>query len=170
MPLVTEDGFAPDPWLMVDAVEALPASGAAIVPLDRLAAALAAKCAQLGVLVDPAEPIEPLLGHLERIQLVAIRFNSFADGRGFSTARRLRRAGFRGILRAQGDLLADQFAFARACGFDQIVISDNHAARHASTYWREGLGAISRGYQRGMAGLTTIADLRHGGTAQSRHA
>lgn len=57
---------------------------------------------------------------------VAIRFGAFADGRGFSLALQLRRAGFTGKLTAVGDVLPDQAAFLQRVGFDDIA-SDSHA-------------------------------------------
>jgi phosphoadenosine phosphosulfate reductase len=53
---------------------------------------------------------------------VDIRFDSFKDGRGFTLATQLRqRAGFRGHLRATGDLIPDQAQFLRRVGFDAIA-------------------------------------------------
>ena len=56
--------------------------------------------------------------------LIAIDFPDFADGRGFSLARRLRSLGYRGHLRARGSIIADQFGQALSCGFDEVEIDD----------------------------------------------
>jgi uncharacterized protein (DUF934 family) len=64
-----------------------------------------------------------------------IPFPSFADGRGFTLARRLRRLGYRGTLRAEGHILSDQFRQARRCGFDEVEISDTQAARQPEDHW-----------------------------------
>ncbi len=65
------------------------------------------------------------------------RFPSFSDGRGLSLAKRLRRAGFKGTLRASGPLIADQFREALDCGFDEIELPDAMAARQPwSSGWR----------------------------------
>ena len=51
-----------------------------------------------------------------------IAFPSFKDGRGFTLARELRdRLGYRGWLRASGDLLPDQATHLRDVGFDDQV-------------------------------------------------
>jgi len=52
---------------------------------------------------------------------IAIRFEKFGDGRGFSLASMLRERGFRGVLKAVGDLLPDQVGHLRRAGFDQIA-------------------------------------------------
>ena len=57
-----------------------------------------------------------------------IAFPSFKDGRGFTLARELRdRLGYRGWLRASGDLLPDQATHLRDVGFDDVLIGDNGA-------------------------------------------
>lgn len=66
---------------------------------------------------DPATLADDLL----RLQLIAIDFPKFADGRGYSIATLLRtRYGYAGELRAIGDVLRDQFFFLSRCGFDAL--------------------------------------------------
>lgn len=73
---------------------------------------------------------------------VAIRFGAFADGRGFSLAVHLRRAGFNGTLTAVGDVLPDQAAFLKRVGFDAVA-SDSHAGDKRF----DALGDFSAHYQ-----------------------
>lgn len=69
-------------------------------------------------------------------QPVAINFKSFADGRGFSLARRLRKKHGAGLtLIAIGHVLPDQARHAFQSGFDQILISDNEFARYGRQAW-----------------------------------
>ena len=50
-------------------------------------------------------------------------FPSFRDGRGYSQAYLLRtRLGWRGELRAVGDVLRDQLYFLHHCGFDAFLL------------------------------------------------
>ena len=70
------------------------------------------------VRIEPGEDARDLLPHLGRVALVEINFPVFGDGRGYSAARILREAGYRGELRAVGDVLVDQIAYMRRCGFD----------------------------------------------------
>lgn len=73
------------------------------------------------VRLEPDEDARALIPHLDRLTLVEIAFPKFRDGRGYSSARILREAGYKGELRAQGDVLVDQIAFMRRCGFDSFV-------------------------------------------------
>ena len=53
------------------------------------------------------------------------RFAKFADGRAFSYARLLRdRHGFKGELRATGDVLIDEIPLMLRCGFDAFEATD----------------------------------------------
>lgn len=70
------------------------------------------------VRVEPGDDARELIPHLERLALVEVNFPSFGDGRGYSSARVLREAGYDGELRAVGDVLVDQVAYMRRCGFD----------------------------------------------------
>ena len=82
----------------------------------------------LGVEVLPGEDVRSLSPYLERLQLIALAFPTFSDGRSYSAARLLReRLGYRGELRATGDVLADQIPLMRRCGFDSFEV------RHAPT-------------------------------------
>ena len=65
-----------------------------------------------------------LAPHLDRLALVALVFPVFRDGRAFSQARLLReRYGFRGELRATGQVLRDQFLFMLRAGFDAFEVT-----------------------------------------------
>jgi uncharacterized protein (DUF934 family) len=67
--------------------------------------------------------------------LIGIDFPSFADGRGFTLARRLRELGYQGKLRATGRLIADQYAMARRVGFDEVQVAADIAARQPQEQW-----------------------------------
>ena len=80
--------------------------------------------------IDP----NTLVDQLQGLAMIHLRFTSFADGRGFSIARRLRQLGFTGTLRANG-LLADQYAMARRAGFDEVEIDAAMALRQPQDHW-----------------------------------
>ena len=90
-----------------------------------------------GAWFDLAADIDPdtLSGQLDGVTAVRIAFGSFADGRGFTLAARLRRAGFTGRLRAAGHVIADQYAMARRAGFDEVEIDAALAARQPAHQW-----------------------------------
>jgi uncharacterized protein (DUF934 family) len=73
------------------------------------------------VRLESDDDARALLPHIARLTLVEIAFPKFRDGRGYSSARILREAGYTGELRAQGDVLVDQIAFLKRCGFDSFV-------------------------------------------------
>ena len=73
------------------------------------------------VRLEPGDDARDLLPHLARLQLIEVNFPVFGDGRGYSAARILREAGYAGELRAVGEVLVDQIAFMRRCGFDAFA-------------------------------------------------
>jgi uncharacterized protein (DUF934 family) len=73
------------------------------------------------VRVEAGEDARLLIPHLDRLALVEVDFPRFRDGRGYSSARILREAGYTGELRAAGDVLVDQMLFMRRCGFDSFA-------------------------------------------------
>ena len=72
----------------------------------------------VAVRIEPGDDARELLPHLDRLALVEVNFPTFGDGRGYSSARILREAGYTGELRAVGEVLVDQIAYMRRCGFD----------------------------------------------------
>ena len=92
---------------------------------------------------DPASGLEvandtdprDLVPHFDGIGLIAVTFPNFADGRGFSLARRLRALGYEGRLRAKGHVISDQYPMARACGFDEVEIEGALATRQPEEHW-----------------------------------
>ncbi|WP_066794392.1 DUF934 domain-containing protein [Sphingomonas soli] len=73
------------------------------------------------VRIEAGDDARALLPYLDRIALVEVSFPKFRDGRGYSSARVLREAGYTGELRAQGDVLVDQIPLMRRCGFDSFA-------------------------------------------------
>lgn len=128
MPLLKDGRLVEDPWRVVDDVSPLPASEPAIVSFARLQAerdVLLARSAPLGAKLRNTDAIDALAGVVDRLELIALEFPKFSDGRAYSQARALReRLGFAGELRATGDVLIDQALFMRRCGFDAYEIAD----------------------------------------------
>lgn len=158
--LLDSSGEIPDPWQALADDAPVPPEGQIVVAYARLAEALEIRPAvgvQLPNDVDPAD----LASHLPRIGLIAVDFPSFADGRGFSIAQRLREMGFEGRLRAHGPVIADQFAYLLACGFDEVKVAQEVALRQPVEQWMAQLSKITLGYQRGRP-TGSILDQRHG--------
>jgi uncharacterized protein (DUF934 family) len=82
----------------------------------------------LGVWLSPGEEPEAVASDLENFTVVAVYFPKLADGRGYSTARLLReRHGYRGELRAFGDVGQDQLHFLARIGFDSFAVKETGA-------------------------------------------
>lgn len=90
-----------------------------------------------GYAIDMPNDADPqdLVPFFDDAAMIRIAFPSSADGRGFTLARHLRLLGYRGRLRANGHVLADQYAMARRCGFDEVEISDALAERQPQDQW-----------------------------------
>jgi uncharacterized protein (DUF934 family) len=92
------------------------------------------------VRIEPSDDARALLPVLNRIKLVEVNFPVFGDGRGYSSARVLREAGYAGELRAVGDVAVDQLAAMVRCGFDSFapdVAMDEADAEAALNRWPE---------------------------------
>ncbi len=164
MALVSDGAFVEDSWRRLADEESLPHSGKIIVSLPRLPTALErAQLDALGVFVSNAADPKDLAASFPRLALIDIAFPAFADGRGFSLARLLRREGFEGELRASGKLTPDQYLHAIGSGFDTIEIPDDLAERHGQANWAAALHARSLGYQRGYVAGASILDRRRKG-------
>lgn len=150
MPLLDRNGSAEERWTRSEgaAIGNIPA---ALVPWEALAEALEARTPeqQIGVILPNSVPFAALAPLLSQLVLVAIAFPAYSDGRGFSLARQIRRAGFTGEIRASGPLIADQFAYALSCGFDTIELPEASAARQPVPQWLHARESFSATYQRG---------------------
>ena len=112
---------ADDPFTAVADDEVLP-PGDVIISLTRFEAdgdRLLSEGRNVGVRVEPGEAVEALAYDLPRIGVVALAFPKHRDGRAFSSAALLRkRLGFKGEVRAVGDVFLEQAGHMVRCGFD----------------------------------------------------
>ena len=112
----------------------------------------------VAVRLEPGDDARDLLPYLDRLKLVEVNFPAFTDGRGYSSARILREAGYAGELRAVGDIGIDDLPQLRRCGFDSFApeapLSDAEAET-ALLRWKEV-------YQTAADGRAPIWALRHG--------
>ncbi|MEY4270933.1 MAG: hypothetical protein RLZZ58_2149 [Pseudomonadota bacterium] len=110
------------------------------------------------VRLEPDDDARALIPFLDRLTLVEIAFPKFRDGRGYSSARILREAGFTGELRAQGDVLVDQIAFLKRCGFDSFAPESSLNADAVA----RALTAYADVYQRAADDAVPVWKRRHG--------
>lgn len=127
-----ETGFVTDdPWVLETEETKAGSNEKAILGLeDFLAKVSGTDEAGLGVLINPADDVRRLDGHLDRLALVAVAFPAFNDGRAFSHASLLRaRLGFTGEVRAVGDVLIDQIPLMLRCGIDSFAVTNATALK-----------------------------------------
>src|SRR6202050_5594676 len=127
MPLVKQGHIVEDVFVRVSDDAPIPEGVPVVVTAERFlanTAALAAREAPIGVLWPNNRKVAELEPWLGRLALVALIFPKFRDGRAYSQARLLReRYGFRGELRATGEVLRDQFLFLLRAGFDSLEVT-----------------------------------------------
>jgi len=137
--LVRDGGFVKDEW---------EAKGGLFIDLEKFGQDVAEKVAENTCLDIPndvnADSLEAIF---DNIAMIRIPFPSFADGRGFSLAKQLRMLGFQGRLRAVGHVIADQYGFARTCGFDEVEIDEDFAKRQPEDQWLARLPKEELSYQ-----------------------
>jgi uncharacterized protein (DUF934 family) len=141
MLLVKSGRIVADRFVRVLDEAPIPDSVPAIIPAARFladAAEIATRDSPTGVLWPNNRRIQELAPHLDRLALVGLVFPKFRDGRAYSQARILReRYGFRGELRATGDVLRDQFLFLIRAGFNAFEVKkDADAAAFAEAVAR----------------------------------
>ncbi|WP_347717248.1 DUF934 domain-containing protein [Sphingomonas sp.] len=152
MPLLDRTGLKPDEFTRDD-----PAAPAIIVPLDGLDEALSNRAQGQRIGIDVPNTAVPYdLPTQAGIDLIAVAFPKFGDGRGFSIGHALREQGFSGTLRVSGALLPDQFAFALQCGFDEVEIDAERLARQPVEQWLAALGDVTLSYLESTDGTPSI--------------
>ncbi|MBB3810839.1 DUF934 domain-containing protein [Pseudochelatococcus contaminans] len=126
MALFRNGAFVDDEWQFVDADAPLPAAGAIVLGKERYLAeraVLEGRADPLGLVLQTGETLEGLEQDVRRFALIVLDIPKYNDGRHYSTARILRdRLGYRGELRAQGDVLRDQINALHRSGFDALEV------------------------------------------------
>ena len=148
-PLIKRGVILDDAYMLVRGAATLadvPEGVPVIVPLALWVAereALAAR-GDVGVWLAPADDPVALANDVRVLKVIAIDFPSFTDGRGYSSARILRdRFGYRGELRAVGDVQRDQLYYLFQVGFDAFSLPEGKDPQAALS----GIVDFSDGYQ-----------------------
>ena len=110
------------------------------------------------VRLEAGEDARKLTPYLDRLALVEVDFPRFRDGRGYSAARILREAGYKGELRAAGDVLVDQIPLMRRCGFDSFAPN----ADIDEAVLKASLERYDYTYQKAADDFVPVWKLRHG--------
>ncbi len=167
MPLVKKGEIAADPYLHVADDAAIPDDTAALLSAARLMAdpdAIVNRRAPTGVVWPNNRDLDELVPYLGKLAVVALVFPTFRDGRAYSQARLLReRYGYKGELRATGQVLRDQFVLMVRAGFDAFDVkkeadADAFAAtvkRYSVFYQPTGDGRVTALHRRMQARLAS---------------
>ncbi len=98
----------------------------------------------VGVRLGAGDDLDEIVDHLDSIALVALEFGSFTEGRAYTYARKLRqRHGYKGEIRAVGDVSRDRLAFMERCGFNAYELRSDDQLQDALNAFAE----ISNVYQ-----------------------
>jgi uncharacterized protein (DUF934 family) len=160
MPLVKNGKITTDGFTRVADDAPLPGDGAILISAARFledTEVVSRRLGKTGVIWPNNRDVDDLVPHLDRLAVVALVFPTFRDGRAYSQARLLReRHGYRGELRATGQVLRDQFVFMLRAGFDAFEVSKesdagaftNTARRYSVFYQPTGDGRVTALHRR----------------------
>ncbi|MDD4928625.1 MAG: DUF934 domain-containing protein [Gallionella sp.] len=150
--IIKNRAIVEDDWVILrpgeqDAPLSVPVpAGQVIVPLAVWQAQREALVnrADVGVWLQSSDRPEALLGDVGKFPVIAVDFPKFADGRGYTIAYLLReRMGYKGQLRAIGDVLRDQLYYMQRVGFDAFMLRADKDINEAL----KGLSDFSESYQ-----------------------
>jgi len=161
MALIKNGELVASSFVDVSAAEAIPPTGPVIVSLAQWQAqreALLARGTPLGIRLHSDQPPELIAADVARFAVIALEFPKFRDGRAYSYARLLReRYGYKGELRAVGDVLLEQLFFMLRTGFDAFELTSQDPVGD----YRTALADFSVWYQPTADGRPTAVQLRH---------
>ena len=164
--IIKDKQVAADPWQRLElnadgSLPRVPASGDIIVPLAMWQGRrdeLLAHPGRLGVWLNSNEEPAAIAEDLRLFGVVAVNFPKFIDGRGFSIGRLLReRYGWKGELRAVGDVFRDQLFFLSGCGFNAFALRAGEEPQEALAAF----GDFSETYQSSVAQPLPLFRRRH---------
>lgn len=161
MPLLKSGQIVEDTWLYIDNEQDVPANGDVVVSLDRWLSEgdlLKLREGKLGLRLKNDQSPAQVADDLDEFDIFVLEFPKYTDGRAYSAARLLRdRYGFKGEVRASGDVLIDQYGMMQRCGFNAYEIRDDANV----PAWQAAEKRISSHYQPAADGVQAIWAKRH---------
>jgi len=124
MQIIKDRQIIEDSWQVLPAEAELPTSGDFFVGLSLWndANTRHGRNGKLSLVLRPGDDLSKVT-NLDQAAIIAIDFPKFTDGRGYSLARLLRdRYGYKGELRAVGNVLRDQLLYMQRCGFTSFAL------------------------------------------------
>ena len=160
MALIKNGEQVADAYVSIVDGASLPAKGSVIVSLERWQTereALLERDEPVGIKLRSDQSPDLIGDGLQQIAVIALDFPAFRDGRAYSYARLLReKYGFKGELRAVGDVLLEQLHFMLRTGIDAFELNSDDPARDFEIASRD----FSVWYQPTADGRRTAADRR----------
>ncbi len=118
---------------------------------------LRSRSGKTGVLLNGDTAVEAITDDLDQLDIIALEFPVYVDGRCFSHASLLRGAyNYQGDLLAVGDILRDQVAQMERCGINLIKLTEHRNAEDALKAFTE----LSTPYQSSEDQQKIISELR----------
>ncbi len=146
MQIIKNHQIVEDQWQqipdIVEGVEATPLpTGNIIVPLALWQTdkeQLLQHKGVLGIRLNSDHDVAEISADLSHFAIIALQFPSFRDGRSYSMASALRQHyGYRGELRAVGNVLRDQLGYMARAGFDAFEIDPTQKIEDALNAFNE---------------------------------
>ena len=174
MPLVKNGKILDDAFVHVADDAPLPSDGAILISAKRFledGETLSFRAGKTGVIWPNNRDVDDLVPWLGSLAVVALVFPTFRDGRAYTQARLLReRHGYKGELRATGQVLRDQFVFMLRAGFDAFEVKkdadvaafSSEIARHTVFYQPTGDGRLAAAWARHARPATAKAAVAKG--------
>ncbi len=162
MPLVKGSSIVVDEFVHLADDMPIPSQGAIFLSSGRFItdpASALARSGKTGVIWPNNRDVDDLVPHLGKLAAIGLVFPVFRDGRAYTQARLLReRHGYRGELRATGQILRDQFVFMMRAGFDAFEVKKDSdaevfadvARRYSVFYQPTGDGRVTAFHRRLM--------------------
>jgi uncharacterized protein (DUF934 family) len=167
MPLIKDGKVVDDVWAFVEDGHELSPGGCITVSLGRFLSEhdqLLARNRSIGVRLANTDDPALLVPFLDQIHLIELQFPKYTDGRAFSQAQLLRRRyGYKGEIRAIGQVLRDQLRLMIRSGFDAVVIDE----ADAEAVYDFSAHEFSEFYQAASDTSETIFQKRHKGRAKA---
>jgi len=155
MQQIIKDGqIVNDDWAKVDEVGLFP-EGKILISVsswNEQQVQFSKRYGEIGIWMSSNEQPEDI-DNIERIPVIAISFDNFMDGRGFSIARLLReRLDFQGEIRAIGSPIRDQLSYMVKCGFNAFDLAGHYNLDEALA----SLNDFSESYQTSVEQATPL--------------
>jgi uncharacterized protein (DUF934 family) len=151
MPLLKNGEVVDDVWAFVEDGHELSPGGCITVSLGRFLSEhdqLLHRNRSIGVRLNVGDDPGLLAPFLDQIHLVELQFPKYTDGRAFSQAQLLRRRyGYKGEVRAIGQVLRDQLRLMIRAGFDAMQVEDPEITADAEGVYDISAHEFSEFYQ-----------------------